>query len=196
MVQPGKLLATGGTSDVFEWQDGQVLKLFRRHSEYHPYEIAATRAAHVIGLPVPAVVGTELVEVNGREGIVFERIDGPTMAQYVNAHPDKVADCARAVATLHADIHAQSAPEGLIAQRQVLAFAIGRVEVLASKTKEVILQVLDALPVGDKICHGDFHAANIMVSAQGLVVIDWAHGTRGNPLADFAQSLLLAMVFG
>ncbi|ETW93395.1 MAG: hypothetical protein ETSY1_39410 [Candidatus Entotheonella factor] len=29
MMQQDQPLATGGTSDVYAWQDGQVLKLFR-----------------------------------------------------------------------------------------------------------------------------------------------------------------------
>lgn len=195
MIQTDKPLATGGTSDVYEWQDGQVLKLFRKRSEYHPHEIRATRAAHDAGLPAPAVMGAELIEVDGREGIVFERIDGPTMSQHVNDNPDKLADCARGMAVLHAEIHSQPAPETLIAQRKVLTFAIGRVDVLEPKAKEAILEVLDALPVGEMICHGDFHVANILMSARGLVAIDWSHGTRGNPLADFAQSSLMAMAW-
>ncbi len=195
MQQEDQPLATGGTSDVYAWQDGQVLKLFRRRSEYHPHEIEATRAAHGVGLPVPAVVQAELVEVDGREGIVFERVDGPTMSQYVNANPDALADCAHAMAALHAEIHKQAAPETLIDQRVVLAHAIGRVDALEPKAKETILHVMDVLPDGHRMCHGDFHPANIIMSTQGLVAIDWSHGTRGNSLADFAQSSLLAMAW-
>ncbi len=195
MIQQDKPLATGGTSDVYEWQDGEVLKLFRKRHEYHPHEITATRAAHSVGLPVPAVVQTDLVEVDGREGIVFERIDGLTIPRYLDAHPEEVAACARAMAALHAEIHMRAAPATLIAQRQVFESAIGRVEVLTPKMKEVILKVLAHLPVHHMMCHGDFHAGNVIMSGQGMVAIDWSHGTRGNPLADFAQSSLLAMAW-
>ncbi len=45
------------------------------------------------------------------------------------------------------------------------------------------------------MCHGDFHPANIIMSEQGLVAIDWSHGTGGTALGDFAKSSLQAMAW-
>lgn len=193
MTQKGRRLAAGGTADIYEWQHGCVLKLFRERADYHQHEITATHVAHHVGLPVPAVE-EDLVEVDGREGIVLERVDGPTMTQYVNTHADEVADCARAMAALHAEIHVHPVPT-MLSYRDVLVWAIGQVDELDPKAKETILHVLDVLPVGHTMCHSDFHPSNIIMSAHGLVVIDWAVGTRGNSLADFAQTSLLAMAW-
>ena len=38
---------------------------------------------------------------------------------------------------------------------------------------------------------GDFHPANLLITPQGLVIIDWLDATVGNPLADLARSTLL-----
>ena len=195
MIQRDQPLATGGTSDVYAWQDGQVLKLFRRQLEYHAHEITSTRAAHDAGLPVPAAVEANMIDLDGREGILFERVDGPTMSQYVNAHPDKLADCARAMAALHVQIHMQPAPQALLTQRQMLDFALSRVNFLEPKAKATIRRVLDVLPESHMMCHGDLHPANIIMSTQGLVAIDWSHGTGGTPLGDFAKTSMQAMAW-
>jgi aminoglycoside phosphotransferase (APT) family kinase protein len=55
------------------------------------------------------------------------------------------------------------------------------------------LSALAALPDGDQICHGDFHPANILLTTQGDVVIDWNDATLGNPLADVARFSVLAL---
>ena len=50
----------------------------------------------------------------------------------------------------------------------------------------------DSLPaLGDRLCHGDFHPGNIMMSDGEAVLIDWTDATRGDPNADFARSSLL-----
>src|SRR5262245_46851290 len=79
------LVGRGYCSDVYAWGDGQVLKLFhgplgraRAEREYR-----ATRAVHAAGLPAPAAY--ELLEIDGRCGVVFERINGPSLFESVQA---------------------------------------------------------------------------------------------------------------
>lgn len=62
---------------------------------------------------------------------------------------------------------------------------------LEDATKEVLHQQLDRMPVGDKLCHGDFHPSNIIITPEDAVyVIDWSHVTRGNLSADAARTYL------
>src|SRR5262245_33786897 len=80
-------LAKGFTSDVYAWGKGQVLKLFLSSvpTATIEREFRTTRAVHAAGLPVPAAY--KLVEVEGRRGIVFERIHGDSMFRHVQARP-------------------------------------------------------------------------------------------------------------
>ena len=83
----GELLARGRTAEVFVWKDGQVLKLFleKYPAEQVAYEARVTGAIYKAGLPAPAVGG--VVEVDGRRGIIFERVDGPSMLQVLRYRP-------------------------------------------------------------------------------------------------------------
>ena len=47
------------------------------------------------------------------------------------------------------------------------------------------------MPDGDRLCHGDFHPGNILMSSRGPVVIDCADASQGNPHADVARTLLI-----
>jgi len=180
------LLAKGTTADVYAWGEGRVLKLFTERTPWHANEVAATRAAHKARLPVPEVMDG-LIEVGQREGIVFERVDGPIMTEYLQDHPDQVEDCARQAAELQARIHATEASE-LPPLIEILHWSIAQADPLEGVTRRAVLDLLDGLPGGESLCHNDFHPSNIILSGRGLVVIDWAIGTRGNPLADYART--------
>ena len=77
-INLGRKIGEGVTADIFAWGENQALKLFKAN---HPQEWTAqeaffTKTAYDHGLPVPRV--WDLLEVDGRTGIIYDRIDGPT----------------------------------------------------------------------------------------------------------------------
>lgn len=192
-VESATLLARGATADVYAWGEGRVLKLFTERTPWHANEVAATRAAHKAGLPVPVVIDG-LIEVGQREGIVFERVDGPIMTEYLQDHPGQVEDWARQTAELQARIHSTEVTE-LPPLIEILKWTIGQADPLEETTRRAVLDLLQGLPRRESLCHNDFHPHNIIVSGRGLVVIDWAIGTRGNPLADSARTWLVSRMW-
>jgi len=62
---------------------------------------------------------------------------------------------------------------------------------LDDAVREELHQRLDVMPVQDRLCHGDFHPSNIIITPEDAVyVIDWSHVTRGNISADAARTYL------
>ncbi|MBE0411731.1 MAG: phosphotransferase [Anaerolineales bacterium] len=89
----GTPLAVGRTAEIFAWPDERILKLFRPGRDKAEVQIEAqkTQAVHAAGLPVPAVYG--LVEIDGRAGILYERITGISLLELSQTKPWKaVAD--------------------------------------------------------------------------------------------------------
>jgi tRNA A-37 threonylcarbamoyl transferase component Bud32 len=188
----GALLGQGRTAEVYAWND-QVLKLFVEGfpAEWIHAEAEATRVAHQAGLSAPAV--GEIVQVDGRTGIIYERVDGASMLQTFAARPWTFLSAVRRFVELQVTMHECAGP-GLPSQRERLRGAIWAAPRLTVGVKEQVLQALDRLPDGDAICHGDYHPDNVIVASQGLVVIDWMNATRGNPLADVARTSLACRV--
>ena len=188
--EKGPMIARGRTAEIFAWKDNQVLKLFldRFPAAGAEHEARLTQAVHEAGLPAPAVEGT--VEVDGRSGIVFERVEGPSMLELLTSKPWKLFRLARTLAELQAAIHSCEAPE-LPSLRRRLEEKIRAVALLPTKTKEAVLEVLAELPDGRAVCHGDFHPDQIIMSSKGPIIIDWIDATQGNPLADVTRTCLL-----
>jgi len=186
----GEMIARGRTAEVFAWNDDRVLKLFLEGWPAKSVEDEAqvTGAVHKAGLRAPAVEG--VVEVEGRQGIIFERVDGPSMLQVLRTRPWRIGQMARTLAELHAEIHSCEMPE-LPPLLEDLERAIREEVALPEETKGAVLRHLEQLPDGNTICHLDFHPDNILMSSHGPVVIDWGNPRRGDPLADVAASSLL-----
>lgn len=192
-IEKATLLAKASTADVYAWGVGHVLKLFHERTPWHANEVTATRVAHEARLPVPEVIDG-LIEVGEREGIVFERVDGPTMTEYIEDHPNTVEYCAQQAAELHARIHSTEVTE-LPPLMEILSWSIQQADPLEEGTRKAVLDVLNGLPAGGVLCHNDFYPNNIIVSLQGPMVIDWAIGTRGSPLADLARTWLISKMW-
>ena len=157
------IVGKGFCSDVYAWGQGRVLKLFhgRLARDRAEREYAGTRAVHAAGLPAPAAY--ELVEIEGRCGIVFERIDGVSLLDYAQAKPWALFEGTRQLAELHAQIHRCTAPAGLPALKERIKARIDDSDSTAAD-KEAALDRLAGLPDGTALCHGDFHPGNVLVT--------------------------------
>jgi aminoglycoside phosphotransferase (APT) family kinase protein len=187
-------LAEGREAEVFLRGDGLVLKLWREPS-YAPRrdrEGAALRVLGSAGLPAPRV--HEVVTVDGRPGLVVDRVPGISLLDEVGANPLRFERVARAMAEAHAAMHDVVAPADLPRLKDELRDRIDAAEPLPPELRPQVLAVLDALPDGDRLCHGDLHPGNMLGTASGPTVIDWGDASRGDPLGDVVRSTLLMRV--
>jgi aminoglycoside phosphotransferase (APT) family kinase protein len=185
---PGPLVGRGLTSDVFEYGPDRVVKLFFdwRPREQVECEFMVTRAVHAIGAPVPQAL--ELIQIGGRNAIVFERIDGISMFRTVQRKPWKLFWAARELAELHARMHTHKAPPELPTQREQIERWLAAAKDLSEADKTAARHFAENLPTGNTLCHGDFHPENILYAVKGPIIIDWSAGTRGDPIGDVART--------
>jgi aminoglycoside phosphotransferase (APT) family kinase protein len=133
------------------------------------------------------------LKIGERQGIVYERVDGPSMLRLSNTKPWRLMRLARQLAELHTQIHMQDG-SGFPSLRSSLNAVIQQVENLAPNLKTAVLGLLEKLPDGAALCHFDFHPGQVLLTAKGPIVIDWMTACQGNPLADVARTALIFKV--
>ncbi|MBN1875354.1 MAG: phosphotransferase [Anaerolineae bacterium] len=184
-------LAEGRTAEIYPWREGWVLKLFHTwvSEEGVQYETRIARAVCAAGLAVPQV--GDIVEVEGRLGLEYERLDGKAMGEVMAAKPWMLWKLARQLADLHVTVHEIEAIKDIPKQHERLERKIQVAKGLPLELKTASLQVLAQMPTGKHLCHGDFHPLNILMTMDRPVIIDWVDATCGNPLADVARTAVL-----
>jgi aminoglycoside phosphotransferase (APT) family kinase protein len=108
----------------------------------------------------------EVYDVDGAD-LVLERVVGPTMTSALARRPWTMAAQARVLADLHRAVHAVPAPDWLPARGDV---------------------------GGTALLHLDLHPENVLMSADGPVVIDWTNAARGPAEVDVADAWLVISV--
>lgn len=187
----GQLIANGRTSDVHRFGDDGAAKVLQPTTPQHwaQAEASFTDAVRRLGVPAPEV--RDLIDVDGRATIVFERIDGPSMWQRMIDHPDDVAALARELAAIQQAIHEAGVPDGLPSLVDRLRLKFGSVAEFDADELDEALALLDRQPIGAALLHGDLHPGNVLLGRDGPVVIDWFDATVGHPVADAARTTLL-----
>jgi Ser/Thr protein kinase RdoA (MazF antagonist) len=190
----GRRIGAGRTAEIFALGDDRVVKLFYPgFSEFAiQTEARASQLVAKAGLPAPGFFG--LVEINGRQGTIYERLAGETMLARLVRRPHELLSSTRKFADLHRQLHQYEVSE-LISYRDCLADRIQNAPGLITTQKDQLINCLRCLPSGRQVvCHGDFHPDNIMLTDRGPVIIDWMNARSGEAVADVARTLLLLAI--
>jgi aminoglycoside phosphotransferase (APT) family kinase protein len=162
----GPAVGIGRSADVYALEGGLVLRRYRADAatEYHA-ELAARVEEEAALMTYALEHGYPVPRVERAEGpdIVMERVDGPTMLADLARRPWMMRTHAATLARLHHQLHAIPAPSWL--ERR-----IGE---------------------GNDLIHLDLHPDNVLLGANGPVVIDWPNAAAGPGAADVAHTWLV-----
>ncbi|MFF7215425.1 phosphotransferase [Streptomyces sp. NPDC008238] len=138
-------------------------RVLRRNRHGGSAQEEARVMAHLAG------VGFAVPRVHDADGtdLVMDRLTGPTMAQDLARRPWRARAHGRLLAGLQASLHDVPAP-GWLRRR----FATGE-------------------PAADRVLHLDLHPENVILTADGPVLIDWSNAAGGDPAADTALTLAI-----
>ena len=149
--------------------------------------------AEETGLPVPKLL--EVGVVDGKWAIASEYIEGKTLGQLMDEHPEKVDEYLELFVDIQLRIHNQKAPL-LNKLKDKMNRKINETALDATTRYELHTR-LEGMPKHNKVCHGDFRPSNVIVGDDGVnYIIDWAHVTQGNASADAARTYLVFYLKG
>lgn len=190
-MELGELVGRGRTSDVYAYGVGAVIKVPHDGvpDRWIEREAQLTTAVHGAGVPAPRVL--DLVRVQNRSAVVFERIEGPSLWQQMLEDRTNGEQLASEFSTIHRTLLQGSLPSGVPDFIDRLLGKVAEASSLDESNRSTAASLVKALPRGAALLHGDLHPGNILMGANGPVVIDWFDASIGHPVADIVRSSLL-----
>jgi tRNA A-37 threonylcarbamoyl transferase component Bud32 len=196
-------IGLGRSSEVYKYGADKVLKLYLKEHNYDivKWEYDKLSDAKNHNVPVPVVY--ELIEYNGRLGIVMGRICGESLWNIMTRHiiktggenitsngvSDLIIDSIKKTAHLLYSIHSVKA-DLMDTSHAIYTRAVHYNNRLTDGEKRAILNILDSLPKSGTVCHGDPNPGNILVNGNNTAFIDWMFVGTGNPMYDLTEYII------
>lgn len=189
-----KIIGQGGHGIIYKIGEDTIIKVYKDHSPIEIIEKERQYAKNAFVNGISTAIVYDVVETKQGYGVIFEMINGMTLGQYLNKHPDELEKYSVKFANLLHSLHVTKADPTLYDDFEEML--IERIEVLRKYLKdeevEKLEKVIKAIPKGNGMVHGDYHPNNVMIDDEGeLILIDMADISRGNGFYDLGGSCLV-----
>ena len=188
-------IGAGACGEVFRLDDETIIKLYypRVKKEEIEQEKALAKKAFVMG--VPTAISYDIVEADGRTGVVYELIKSKTIGELIRGdegHLEKYVDMYAAVCRQIHGIEAE--PGQLPSFKDINRSDIPNVTGITEEERAYLHRFLDLVPDRMNCLHGDLNINNIMVQNGECCLIDMGEFSTGTPMFDLSR-ILFSMEF-
>jgi aminoglycoside phosphotransferase (APT) family kinase protein len=180
-------IGSGRSAAVFRTDRNTALKLYDDRVPETQIHREADMAAKVasVSLLAPAFYG--LVKHQERLGVEMELIEGVSGSDALKHRFWQGRTLIRQLADVHRQIHRQEI-QGLMGPSSRFLQPIQSMPGLDNRVKDDLTGLI-ARSHSLRLCHGDFHPENILITPNGMIrVIDWMDAYQGDPLSDVART--------
>lgn len=184
-----KKIAVRKAKTIYKDNDNCV-KLFDDNYSKADILNEALNQARVEELPINIPSIKSVTTIEGKWAIITEYIEGATLAQLMEEHPEKYDEYLEKFVDLQIMVQKNVSP--LLTKLKDKMNRKIKLADINSTTKYDLHTRLESMPKDNFLCHGDFNPSNIIIGNDGKAyIIDWSHATQGNPCADVARTYLL-----
>ena len=189
-----EVIGQGGHGKVYRLDEETIIKVYHDGSPLSLIEKEREYAKNAFVHGVPSAIAYDIVDTEEGYGVVFEMAGATTVGKYIMAHPDKLQEYAVKFGTLLKTLNTTEADPKLYGDiKDIYRDRLKKGEQYFTDEENAQLEkILNSIPNGSGMIHGDYHTNNVMVQSDGeLVLIDMADISRGNALFDIGGAYLV-----
>ena len=188
-------IGAGACGEVFRLDDETIIKLYypRVKKEEIEQEKALAKKAFVMG--VPTAISYDIVEADGRTGVVYELIKSKTIGELIRGDEGHLEEYVDMYAAVCRQIHGIEAEPGQLPSfKDINRSDIADVTGITEEERAYLHRFLDLTPDRMNCLHGDLNINNIMVQNGECCLIDMGEFSTGTPMFDLSR-ILFSMEF-
>ncbi|MGA9290032.1 MAG: aminoglycoside phosphotransferase family protein, partial [Anaerobacillus sp.] len=136
----------------------------------------------------------DVTKIDGRQAIIMEHIKGRTLGDILMDNRDQGEKYMEISVELQRRIH-QVVAHSLEPMSDKLTRQIEAAHRLDANQQSVLINRLQGMVFEKKLCHGDFHLFNLILTDHGVTMIDWVDASSGDIRADVYRTYLLYSQF-
>lgn len=189
----GNPIAIGNTAKIYLYEN-KIVKMFKDDlpDTESSYEANKQNFAYLSGLSVPKVL--DVTKIDGKQAIIMEYIKGRTLGDLLTENMVQAEYYMNISIDVQRNIHMVSA-NSLEPMTEKLRRQINSAPNLDGRYKSILIKKLDSITFENKLCHGDFHLYNLIISDNKVTIIDWIDSSNGDIRADIYRTYLLYSQF-
>jgi len=198
-IEGCEAIGKGGHGKVYRLDDETIIKVYHDNSPLSLIEKEREYAKNAFVNGIPSAIAYDVVQTEEGYGLVFEMAGATTVSKFIMAHPDKLPEYAVKFGKLLKTLNTTEADPSLYGDiKQIyLDRAKKAEEYFTDEENAKIVKMINSIPDGSGMIHGDYHTNNVMVQSDGeLVLIDMADISRGNSLFDIGGAFLTMYLSG
>ena len=177
----------GGNGAVYRVSEDEIVKVNYNPAIDAELNSELTKAKEAFLLGVPTAISFDLVDCgDGRRGVVYETIKSKSLGETIQSNPElmeELTDKYIAQLNLLHSIHTDNPVFGSMKDNYRMQVENASKH-LTEEEGKMLEMVLDALPEGDILVHGDAHTKNIMIQNGEMLWIDMEGMSAGHPIYD------------
>lgn len=186
-IEGCEMIGQGGTGWVYRIDEDTIIKVYREGTDDAIIEKERELAHQCFMNKIPTAIPYDVVKCGNTKGIVFEMLKAKNLSIMLNNQPERWDEYLNEYTQLMKKVHNAKIDTSLFPSIKSLYrsyFDFCR-KYFNDDEWDKIHRLLEALPDGDTMVHGDFHPKNIMVMDDELMLIDMGDVSYGHPLFDF-----------
>ena len=190
-----EMIGSGACGECYRIDDETIIKLYYDNTDtkWIEHEKALSKKAFVMG--IPTAISYDIVEADGRTGVVYELIKSKTLGELIRADASKLGEYIEMYAKTCKQVHSIHTDDPEIPSfKEQNRWDIGNITGITEEEKVYLNRFLDLVPEADTCIHGDLNINNIMVQDGECCLIDMGELSTGTPMFDLSR-ILYSMVY-
>ncbi|MDO4379759.1 MAG: anti-sigma factor antagonist [Clostridia bacterium] len=188
-------IGSGACGEVFRLDDETIVKLYypRVLKKDIEQEKALSKKAFVLG--IPTAISYDIVDVDGRVGVVYELLNAKTLAELIRSDEKNLEKYVQMYADVCRLIHSTEDETGFLPSfKDLCRDEVSKIHSVTEEERNCLFRFIDLLPEEKTCVHGDLNINNIMVQNGECCLIDMGEFSVGTPMHDISR-IIFSMDF-